>query len=263
MSTFRHLLVTLHSKKSFSFQKRVINAKSCVPDVLSDFTSSIILYIDQLRTQNSEFRTPKKHNIIYIPSRYLSVYVFSNTSAINSINFFGLESYFLSMGYNKINFNNFKNVDKYCMCLTFECQMNLSANINTFKKQTEEIDSHKQLKFVELSDLKINMSLNFLQKECPRYYLEEGINELFSNYINSLIISILEPNYPIVFNKETRELLQLHISSIPHLTSLQIPISFIFKILSFDSMHETTSFTKLLNGKCQNLPVNNYNNLPS
>lgn len=255
MSNSRHVLVHLHPQKNFMFNNSDTNDSENEQILLTECRSSVILYMNQLETLNSHFREPKKHNLIYIPARHLTVNVTSDKKAIDIIVFTPLLEYFKAIGYNLISQIN-DGIDNDSKSFKFECMMSLSSNLSNFHQQTANIDPYKQVNFIEVTDLKIDILFEAsIDKNINNSWLSNGINELFSNYINSLLISLLEPNYPIVFDKGTRVLLKKHISTIPHLTTIKVPMSFIFKTLSFETMVPTTTFSKLLNMKIKQLPI--------
>ncbi|KAL6927906.1 hypothetical protein ACO0SA_004529 [Hanseniaspora valbyensis] len=255
MSNSRHVLIHLHPPKKFMFNNSDTNDSENKQIILAECRSSVILYMNQLKTLNSHFREPKKHNLIYIPARHFTVNVTSDKKAINMIVFTPLIEYFKNIGYNLIAQMN-DGIDNDSKSFKFECMMNLSSNLSNFHQQTANIDSYRHVTFIEVTDLKIDILFEAtVDKNFNNTWLSNGINELFRNYINSLLISLLEPNYPIIFDKGTRVLLKKHISTIPHLTTIKIPMSFIFKTLSFETIVPTTTFSKLLNIKIKKLPI--------
>lgn len=261
MSCSRHVLARLHPPKKFLYTtpEKTIPPNTDSQCLLSEFKSGVIIYINQLETLNSHLRQPHKHRLIYIPARYLKVKIATETWALNILNFEPLLDYFNVVDYNLIETDTTKNSKSF----KFECKMNLSSNIANFQQQTANIDPYKQVTFIEVTDLKIDALFEASTAAQHDKWLFDGINQLFSNYINSLLISILEPNYPIVFNGETRSLLNKHILTIPHLTTIKVPISFIFKTLSFDTIIATTSFSKLLKLKMKKMPISNYKDFPT
>lgn len=261
MSSSRHVLIRLHTPKKFLFTSPE-NTKVPSKDsqcLLSEFKTGVIMYINQLQTLNSHFRQPQKHRLIYIPTRYLTVSIVSEKWALNILSFEPLLEYFRAIDYTLIE----TDITENSKIFKFECQMNLSSNIANFQQQTANIDPYKQVTFIEVTDLKINAVFEASMNSIHDKWVFHGINQLFSNYINSLLISILEPNYPIVFNGETRSLLNKHILTIPHLTTIKVPISFIFKTLSFDTLINTTSFSKLLKLKMKKMPIGHQKDFPT
>ncbi|KAL6934619.1 hypothetical protein ACO0OL_003162 [Hanseniaspora opuntiae] len=255
----RYLMTQLHDTKNIYIQSDIKGTyfKSEESDdyMIGSFDASSMLYICDSSILNSQLRSPAQHGIVYIPSRYLFVEIQTNNTAVDAFNQDQFKQMFEDMGYKAMEV-----IVKSCnktatLVFKLECTMALYSSINSFQTEANASMSNKPIKFIEYSKLILEFDFQVSNPSVSKSWIHGKVNGLCKEYINSLLVSILEINYPLVFNKKTRNCCQQHLSSYKNLQTLKVPMTYIFKTLSYASIASTTTMMDVLLGKIEKLPL--------
>ncbi|SGZ38730.1 uncharacterized protein HGUI_00930 [Hanseniaspora guilliermondii] len=255
----RYLMAQLHDTKNIYIKNDIkgtyINSEENDDYMIGSFDGSSMLYICDSSILNSHLKNPAQYGIVYVPSRYLFIEIQTNNTAAVIFNQHEFKEMFENMGYKTMEI-----IVKPCnknstLIFQFECTMALYSNINNFQTEANASMSNKPTKFIEYSKLILEFEFQVSNPSASRSWIEKRVNSLCKEYINSLLVSILEVNYPLVFNKKTRSCCQRHLSSYKNLQTIKVPMTYIFKTLSYASIASTTTMMDILVGKIERLPL--------
>lgn len=255
----RYLMAQLHGTKHIYIQNDIQGTyfKSEESDdyMIGSFGASSMLYICSISILNSQLRNPAHHGIVYIPSRYLFVEIQTNNTAVDAFNQHEFNDMFEDMGYKAMDMTVEACDQNATMVFKFECTMALYSSINNFQTEAKASMSDNPTKFIEFSKLILEFDFQVSNPAVSKSWTQSKVNSLCKEYINSLLVSILEVNYPLVFNKKTRSCCQQHLLSYKNLQTLGVPMNYIFKTLSYASIASTTTMMDILLGKIEKLPL--------
>lgn len=255
----RFLMAQLHGTKNIYIQNDIQGTyfKSEESDdyMIGSFEASSMLYICDSSILNSQLRNPAQHGIVYIPSRYLLVEIQTNNTAVDGFNQHEFNQMFEDMGYKAMEVTAKTCNKNATLVFKFECTMALHSSINNFQTEANASMSDKPTKFIEFSKLILEFDFQVSNPSASKSWTQSKVSSLCKEYMNSLLVSILEINYPLVFNKKTRSCCQQHLSSYKNLQTLKVPMAYIFKTLSYASIASTTTMMDILMGKIEKLPL--------
>ncbi|KAL6931691.1 hypothetical protein ACO0R3_003156 [Hanseniaspora guilliermondii] len=198
----RYLMAQLHDTKNIYIKNDIkgtyINSEENDDYMIGSFDGSSMLYICDSSILNSHLKNPAQYGIVYVPSRYLFIEIQTNNTAAVIFNQHEFKEMFENMGYKTMEI-----IVKPCnknstLIFQFECTMALYSNINNFQTEANASMSNKPTKFIEYSKLILEFEFQVSNPSASRSWIEKRVNSLCKEYINSLLVSILEVNYPLL-----------------------------------------------------------------
>ena len=259
MYNTRFLMAQLHETKNIVIKHDIrgtfFDYEESEDFMVGSFDGSSMLYINDASILNNDLRNPAQHGIVYLPSRYLFVEIQTNNTAAEVFDQVNFKNMFENIGYRSLEVVLEPCNSKTSLIFKFECKMALYSSVNNFKAQAQELNTYKSTKFVEFYKLILEFEFQTSTPSNDKMWIQNKVNLLCKEYINSLLVSILEVNYPLVFNKKSRECCAKHLSCYKNLQTIKVPMTYIFKTLSYASISNTTTMIDLLTGKIPSLPL--------
>lgn len=259
MSNTRFLMAQLHETKNIVIEKdnqgTFFQSEQSDDIMIGSFDASSMLYIADPSIINNDLRNPAQHGIIYLPSRFLCVEIQTNNAAAEVFDKEGIQNLFIDMGYTSSEVATKSKGNKTSLNFKFECSMALYSSVANFTNEANSSNTQSSTKFVEFSKLILNFEFHKSSPTNDKMWIAKKVNILCKEYLNSLLLSILEVNYPLVFNKKSRQSCQKHLSCYKNLQTVKVPMTYIFQTLSYATIPNTTTFMAAISGKIKKLPL--------